>query len=263
VWGAPQIIAALRKAANDRHPMWWSAMKRANPALVRAAQRYFGTYPRAVEAAGLPTTSAIPPRFRKWAPARVILELQRLHKRPRQLKPAELSERRPAFYQACRARFGSYRRALEAAGIAYKSVARVVAKPMMSHMVVARLRLLHERGSDLRYTQVLRSDPALLAAARRRFGSYANAFRAAGLLYPPKAPLRHWSEPVLLRTLLDLHKSGSDIRHATIKRTRRPLFEAAQYHFGSYVHAVEKAGIDYHAMVRSQLDRAQPISLGD
>jgi hypothetical protein len=102
VWTQPHIIAALRKAANDRHPMWWSAMKRANPALVRAAQRYFGTYERAAEAAGLATASIKPPRFRKWAPARVILELQRLHKRPKHLKPAELVKHRPSFYRLFR-----------------------------------------------------------------------------------------------------------------------------------------------------------------
>src|SRR3954468_20665602 len=59
-----------------------------------------------------------------------------------------------------------------------------------------------------------------------------------------------WDKERILQKLKQLHKSKKDLSYNALCRTMQPLLSAAAYHFGSYRKAVEKAGIDYSAVIR-------------
>jgi hypothetical protein len=105
----------------------------------------------------------------------------------------------------------------------------------------------------MRYNALHKTEARLLNAARRRFGNYEAALRAAGIAYPPIAPLRHWTEALVLKSLNSLHRADADLRYATVKKYRVPLFEAARYYFGSYPNAIRVARLDYDSIVRRAL----------
>jgi hypothetical protein len=253
IWNARRIVAQLRQAQRERSGLWRGAVKRSRPRLLRAAQRYFGSYRRAAKAAGFASTTLIPPPYRHWSPAMVLQELQRMHSKREPLNPTNLREHHPYLIRVCARRFGSYRKAITAAGIEYTSVARILAKPMPAAEVITRLQTLNEQGKDLRYGQMVRKEPRLLEAARRRFGSYRAAMEAADNAYPPLPPIRHRTESLVIKTLHDLNRAGADLRYAAMKRRYLPLYEAARHYFGFYTNAVREAGIDYDRVVKDQL----------
>jgi hypothetical protein len=257
IWNTRRIIAELRRAGRDGAGVWQGAIKRNRPSLLRAAQRYFGSYQRAARAAGFDAAALRPPPFRRWSPPNVIAELRRMHREREPLNPTYLRKEHPYLFRVCARRFGCYRKAVAAAGIEYDAVARTLGKPMPREQVIARLRSLSERGKDLRYNAVARSEPRLLDAARRRFGTYRDAVEAAGIPYPPLPPLRHWTEDLVLKTLRNLNRADVDLRYKHMKRCYVPLYEAARYYFGAFTNAIREAGIDYNEVVRRHLGRAR------
>ena len=183
----------------------------------------------------------------------MLEELKRIGARSeKSLAPTRMRSTKPYVVRVAARRFGSYRKAVEAAGFDYLSIGRVLARAMAAHEVIARLQALQQRGKDLRYAAIHQAEPRLLNASRRRFGSYAEAMKAAGIAYPPLPPLRHWSEKLVLNTLLDLHGRGEDLRYRAVKAHRLQLYEAARYYFGSYTNAVRVAEIRYTPMAVTQ-----------
>ena len=253
IWNSRRVVGELKKVRKAKAGLWQNEIKRTRPDLLHAAQRYFGSYPRAAKAAGIDTAAVHSPTFRFWSPPNVIAELQRMHRRRERLNPTHLREHRSGLMRASTVQFGSYRKAVAAAGIAYESIARTIARRMPPAEVVARLKALFEGGKDIRYVAMERNEPRLLDAARGRFGSYRSAVEAAGIAYPPLKPIKHWTEPLILHTLHDLNRLGVDLRYSYMKRRYLPLYEAARYFFGFYTNAVREAGIDYDRVVQRQL----------
>jgi hypothetical protein len=262
IWNPRRILTELKRAKRERSGLWRGAIRRSRPRLLRAAEHYFGSYRRAAKAADIGPAALRPPAFRHWSPSALVEELTRLHLNKQPLNPTHLRKNRPYFIRACAKRFGCYRKAIAAAGIEYTSVARILFKRMPAEEVVARLQSLDQRGKDLRYAEMGRREPRLLEAARRRFGSYRAAMNAADIAYPPLPPIRHWNEPLVVRTLRDLHRGGVDLRYAAMKRRYLPLYEACRYYFGFYTNAVRQAGIDYDRMVSHQLKARRKTSAG-
>jgi hypothetical protein len=253
VWNSRRILRELKEEKRAKSGLWQGEIKRKRPDLLRAAQRHFGSYGRAAKAAGYSEAALRPPPFRRWSHKEVVAELQGLHRRREPLNPTHLREHRPYLIRVSARRFGSYRKAVAAAGIDYTSVAKILAKPMTPQEVASRLAALHERGKDLRYAAMEKAEPRLLDAARRRFGSYRDAVEAAGIAYPPLKPIKHWTEPLILNTLRELHRGKVDLRYAKMKKRYLPLYEAARYFYGFYTNAVREAGINYDRVVQDQL----------
>jgi len=253
IWDKRRIISELKQLRRDRRGLWARSVRLTHPYLPRVAKSHFGSYRAAARAAGISAEAIKPPPYRKWSSQRVLEALKEIAAPDEKaLAPTRMRNERPYLVRAAARRFGSYRRAVEAAGVDYLSIARVLARPMPPHEVIARLQALQQRGKDLRYSAINRTEPRLLNAARQRFGSYQEAMQAAGIAYPPLPPLRHWTEKLVLNTLLDLHARGEDLRYRAVKKHRLPLYEASRYYFGSYVNAVRVAGIRYTRMAASQ-----------
>jgi hypothetical protein len=258
-WDKKRVTGTLQQLDRKQSGLWKRAVRRTEPYLERAADRCYGSYERAARAAGISQKSLQAPPFRIWSPTRITDDLRALYRRnPRLLKPKSLSSHQHRLLQACRRRFGSYKRALQAAGIRYAEVARVTAPPMSAEQVVNSLKDLFERGQDLRYSRLAEHNPRLLEAARQRFGTYRAAVNAAGFDYPPAPPMRHWTAKLVIKTLKDLHRKHADLRYRQFRKARLPLFEGARHYYGTYLDAIKAAGINYMTMVDEQLEKQLP-----
>jgi len=256
-WDKQRVISRIRELEKNKNGLWKRAVRRVDPYLDRAADRCFGSYKRAVRLSGVSADLLKPPPYRFWSPERIVDELQTTyHKNPRLLKPCRLVGKKQRLLRACRRRFGSYRQALDAAGISYGEV--VTPPTMTAEEITARLSELFERGRDLRYSHLRDTHRRLLDSARRVFGSYQKAVLAAGLDYPPPPPMRHWTAQLVLKTLKDLRRRHVDLRYRQFRKSRLPLFEAARHYFGTYLGAIKVAGINYSEMVAEQLARELP-----
>jgi len=256
-WDKKRVIHRIKEIEQNKTGLWKRAVRRVDPYLDRAADRCFGSYKRAARLSGVSPDKLQPPPYRFWSPEKIVDDLRQTYQQnPRLLKPARLVGKKRRLLRACRRRFGSYRKALDAAGISYGEV--VMPPAMTAAEIIAKLSELFERGKDLRYSHLRDSNRRLLEASRRVFGSYEKAIVAAGLDYPPAPPMRHWTANLVLKTLKDLHRKHADLRYRQFRKARLPLFEAARHYFGTYLGAIKLAGIDYSEMVCEQLHRELP-----
>ena len=256
-WDRQRVLRRIKELDTADSGLWKRAVRRVEPYLERAARRTFGSYEKAAKVVGIPHDRLKAPPYRIWSPVRIVSDLLALYRQdPRLLKPAALMESNPKLLRACRRQLGTYRQALQAAGIPYD---QVVHPPSLSPQeVVSRLTSLFERGRDLRYSHLRRHSSKLFNAARKCFGSYQAAVNAAGLDYPPSAPIRHWTAPLVLKNLTDMHRRKADLRWRQFRKANLPLYQAAKHYFGSYQTALKKAGIDYARMTTEQLHRQLP-----
>jgi hypothetical protein len=135
----------------------------------------------------------------------------------------------PSLFAAAKRRFGSWHRAMVAAGL--DSIQR---KQWTNSIVLAAIRNHHARGT---LSRVWREDASLLNAGCKRFGSWQNALAAAGL--EPRR-LQRWSTERILRELRRWHRQT---QHA-VRLADPRLADAAARYFGSLQKAAEAAGIE-------------------
>ena len=258
-WDRKRVVRELKDLRKQKHGLWKRALRRTQPYLERAAKKHFGSYERAAKASGIPACLLQPPPYRSWSPDRVTLELRELYQRgPQLLKPARIGIDNPKLVRACRRRFGTYAKALGAAGIPYSRVARTTKPPLAKDQIVKMLARMFDHGVDLRYSAMYKKNARLVDAARGRFGSYGQAVEAAGIDYPPAPQLRHWTARNVLAAMRKLHHQGKDLRFRQFRSQHLPLFEAARHYFGTYLEAVKRAKIDYDEMVQQQLNKQLP-----
>lgn len=143
--------------------------------LYQAASRVFGSWRNAVMAAGISPEKA---RVHDpWPPGRILASIKSLARRKRPLQPAELKRRYHPLVAAARRHFGSWPKAVVAAGIEPEKLKRVV--PWTKERIIEAI-----------LTRVLNCEPlgsrtikprSLAEAGARVFGSWPAALAAAGI----------------------------------------------------------------------------------
>ncbi len=255
-WTCETVVAEIKRLHRKGRPIHHARLERAEPRLVVAMYRCFGSFRKAIEAAGIDYSKVMVRPARTWFKPRVIREMRQLHRQKKGMWNRALRRNSPYLLRAAKQLFGSVPRALKAAGVPLSATIapKRQRRPLLEKSaILARIRVLDGAGADLRAVALIRSERHLYQSLLRRFGSHKSALLAAGALYPPKRPLRHWTWPIVLKELRAAHREGKDLRHSSMQKSRRPLFDAAKYYFGSYVNAVAEAGIDYDKMVQKQL----------
>jgi hypothetical protein len=160
----------------------YSSVASSNLALLRAATRYFGTWEAAVGFAGLNYDEIR--RYKSWTRDRIIERIKELR-----AQNVDLSWRNvclnvdPQLAAAAtkKSHFGSWREALEAAGLDYDSIRRY--REWDDDRILDMVREYAKAGKPLNAKNVELEDITLITAARRRFDSWHQALTAAGLDY--------------------------------------------------------------------------------
>jgi hypothetical protein len=252
-WCQRTICQALRDLHRSGRPIWSRKLRETNRPLHSAAIYWFGSYRKAVDAAGLDYTliqQSVPGR---WDRESVSRELRKLHRQKVPLHHASIERQRPDLVLAAYRYFGSYRRAVEAAGLGYEKI-RIRPMPSWNKVrVVGQLRELKKKGEGLWNRAVRRTNPYLDRAAQRCFGSYERAARAAGIkpasLRAP--PYRFWSPQRIVRELQALRQKGPEsLKPANLMADNPRLLQACRRRFGSYSAALQTAQIPYAEVAR-------------
>ncbi len=203
-----------------------------------------------------------PIRRERWSRQRVIERLQAWRDRTRE---TNLRESDPNLAGAASRLFGS----LEAAC----SAADVEASPRhwTDQRVIAEIQERYVRGKP-KHIQGL-GDIRLACAAKRRFGSWANAVAAAGLIdrIPIAKPLKRWSKQQVIDAIK--RAIGEGIRLSDISKRDQGLYNAAKTHFGTWRAAMRAAGIQPFrrqwtkqliiAEIRDRIKRGESLSSRD
>lgn len=207
---------------------WYRDNQKRDDGLMSTAVRFFGSWKQAVLAAGLE-----PCRRRKWTKQRVVDAIQDRHVRGLPVYRVERSSR--SLVTAGRSYFGSWKQALEAAGLANQYQDTRPPRNWSRKVVIDEIQAFHRQGQPI--TKVWQRDPTLYSAAKHQFGSWRAAVVAAG--FQPSR--RSWSKQVILAEIRDRDRQGVSLRSTVPANIN--LVAAAIRYFGTWQEALQAAGV--------------------
>jgi hypothetical protein len=190
---------------------------------------------------------------RVWTKDKLIAEIKRLYNEGADLSPTAIQKTNSALFSSARSRshFGSWRTAIEAAGLDYDDLKRVKQR-WNREEILLRIREMHAQGHDLLDPKFKTKNRSLYlaACAHRYFGSWRRAVSAAGLDHEQMRESRVWTRGRILRTIQELSQEGKPLGWAYIEEHEPGIYRAARRreNFGSWAGALQAAGVDHTPM---------------
>lgn len=195
----------------------------------------------------------------RWTRKTIIEEIKKLYTADEELNYTAAEANHLNLVRAAAWHFGTWRRAVEAAGIDYESLSKY--RRWDPQRIVERIRELNEEGADLSWRAVsLEVDPPLAAAALRPngFASWRDAISAAGLDINQVARYQSWDPDRIIKDIKALHKAGKPLSSKAMQVANQPLFCAGRRKFGSWDDALAAAGLNV-AKIRLRQPRSQSM----
>ena len=201
---------------------------------------------------------------RVWTRDKLIETIRNLHAQDVDLSPTAIQQTHSALFASARSRshFGSWRAAIEAAGLSYEEIKRL--KQRWSHdEIVKQIQEHHRKGSDLLDPKfkIKNRNLYLAACAHRYFGSWRRAIQAAGLDHESLREGHVWTRRKILDTIQDMAKRGEALNWAHIEEHCPGIYRAARRreNFGSWHHALLAAGIPPSPVRRGRPPKDRPL----
>jgi len=179
-WTKTRIVAEIQRRDGKGQTLCLAAILREEPRLKRfcyAVLHQFGKWSQALRAAGL-HPDAVREHQRKWPRERVIQEIRRRHVERKLLNTDRMLRENLALHTAGRRHFGTWKKAVEQAGINYNLYVRGGLYGWTRSKTQRALwdRLVTNRGSR---KQVQDEAPSLYRAAMHYFNTWEGAVRKA------------------------------------------------------------------------------------
>lgn len=182
-----------------------------------------------------------------WDKPEILKALKKLHKQGIDLSYNALASVQQSLVSASAYHFGSYRKAIERAGIGYDSVVR---RPRWTRAaIIALIKVAKREGEDLHWSAVTQRRDDLGKAAfaslqPRLFGSWDRALTGAGLNADDVNRYRKWDKETIAFELRARFRDHEQLNSGTLQRNEPGLHAAAVRHFGSYDEALRAARLD-------------------
>ena len=198
-----------------------------------------------------------------WTKQQIVAELKRLNRQRSDLSYNALARRKQALVSAAAYHFGSYRRAVERAGIDYAGVTR---RPRWSKQsIIALIKQARRRHEELHWSAVVARGDELTRAAfaslqSRLFGRWDRALSAAGLDADDVSLYRTWDRNTIAFELKARYRDGEPLNSGTVQKEDPGLHAAAVRKFGGYDAALRAAGLDADAArLRRRWDKGRVL----
>lgn len=188
--------------------------------------------------------------MRKWDQSTIASEITGMHHRGEDLSYAGVAHTRIALLRAATRYFGSWKAAIEFAGVPYDDVRKY--RSWTRERIIDQIRDMHQQGVDLSWRHVSTMvDPQLAAAAtkRKHFGSWSRALEEAGIAYSEVRRYRQWNDDAIIESIRARHAEGLDLNAKSVEETDITLITAARRRYESWHKALEAAGLDYTSIV--------------
>jgi hypothetical protein len=182
-----------------------------------------------------------------WDKERILQKLKQLHKSRKDLSYNALCRTMQPLLSAAAYHFGSYRKAIEKAGIDYASIIR---RPRWTKQAIIKLiKDAKRKNQDLHWSAVTKRRDELGKAAfaslqPRLFGRWDRALSAAGLDADDVARYRKWDKNSIVFELKARSQNEDPLNSGALQQEDPGLHAAAVRHFGSYDGALQAAKLN-------------------
>jgi len=228
------------------------ATRREDPSLEAAAQRLFGGWYVALDAAGIDAESYRKQKpFGFWTKQRIIENIRQLSMIGEDLHSVSMRKKHGDLFSVAGKTFHSWHLACEASGIPNEKYFSKTRTGFYTNEVIFKEILrLKEAGQDLSASRMVKSNPKLFAVATTRFKSWYRALKAAGINpgeYQRLAAKGYWTKERIIQNIREMVKRGENLAYTNASETHQDLVSAADNHYNSWATAVKEAGYDYDA----------------
>jgi hypothetical protein len=183
----------------------------------------------------------------KWDKSAITSKLRKLHRAGRDLSYSGLAKHHQSLLSAAAYHFGSYRKAIEKAGIDY---AEIIQRPRWNKKrIIALIKQARRDGDDLHWGAVTRRRDELGRAAfaalqPRLFGKWDRALHAAGLDADEIACYRSWDKNTIAFEIRARAQADEPLSSGALQKDDPGLHAAAVRYFGTYDSALRAARLD-------------------
>lgn len=238
VWTAGDVLEALKARQRSGRPLSHRALIEEDAGLRSSAVHHFGNYRNAIEAAGI-QYEKISLR-RRWNRRKIVEALRERADRGLPLHYKAVAREDLALVGAAAVWFGSYEKAVRAAGFDYRKVRRV--HPWTPAQVLAGIQARSREGKSLAHKATRMEENPLCVHAHQHFGSWEAAIQAAGFDYEKIREYQSWSALKVVTLLRRYAREGIRVTQKDMVRRDPNLASAAARHLGSWSAAVRRAG---------------------
>lgn len=196
------------------------------------------------------------PRKRAWTKDSIVQTIQDLAAQGKSLAPKSVKIENQRLFGAASYHFGSWGKAVEAAGIDYQAILAaskektVTARRPRGYWdepkILAAIRERMNAGKPLNSLAVQLDDGSLAAAAVRHLGSWEQAIETAtGLNYEDIRLVDEWDKEKVIDAIKERYRQGESLRGSIVLKEANALYSAARIRFGSWRAAIAEAGLPY------------------
>ncbi len=201
-----------------------------------------------------------------WTREKLVEAIRELHAVGVDLSPTAIQRTHSALFSSARSRshFGTWRAAIEAAGLDYDGIKRVQQRWNRDE-ILEQICIHHKNGDDLLDPDFKNAhrDLYLAASAHRYFGSWRRAISAAGLDHETMREARFWTRARIIRTIQQMAAQNRPLSWGFIEVSCPGIYRAARRreNFGSWHAALVAAGIGGSSRGRGRLPRALKMQM--
>ena len=183
----------------------------------------------------------------KWDKTTILARLRKLYKAGADLSYNALTKKDQSVVSAAAYHFGSYRTAVERAGIDYAEFLR---RPRWTKpRIIQQIKQARRSEQDLNWSAVIKRKDELAKAAfaslqRRLFGGWDRALHAAGLHADEVILYRQWDRATIAFELRERFQAGESVSSGSLQVEEPSLHAAAFRYFGSFDRALRAAKIN-------------------
>ncbi|HOW73063.1 MAG TPA: MucR family transcriptional regulator [Phycisphaerae bacterium] len=229
VWESAYVPRTAEEVASDlrrligRKPMAHRRLLQVDPTLAKQVYAVFGLWNAALDQQSLPL------RKRTWGRRETDEALRRWAGLHSGLSPQEMRFGDYGLYHAASKFHGSIAQAAKALGIRFRSKHRV----MTPEEVIAGIRQVRRQGGALSAAKAMQDHPSLFRNGRSRFGTWAEAIKAAGFDYDKLRVHRSWDRESVAVALGRWVKIHGPLSGKAMIRSANALYLAVLRHYGS------------------------------
>ncbi len=149
----------------------------------------------------------------------------------------------PDVYAAAEREFGSWKDAIEACGLDYDKIRKY--KSWSRQAVISEIKRAYEEGEPINSQHVQNNNKALYMAAVKRFRSWGQAVKLAGIDYDKVRLRRSMTKAQVKKEILELFRKRIDLSYTNMRENYQYLLAAGMKKLGhgSWASARRECGI--------------------
>ncbi len=185
VWTKRNIIRTIRRMHRAGERLNSRYIYQKHTMLMGAAQRRFGSWPQAVEAAGISYKSERRrPQTKVWSREKIIAEIRRRFKKRQRLNVGYIKANDPGFCAVVERYFKGWKQGIRAAGIPYCQVQLCRNRYWNRSRIMTAIYALHRQGNfPLKRNKINKIRGDVVEACRKHFGGWTRAVNATEVAY--------------------------------------------------------------------------------